>query len=150
VKLVNYIRSEVKAGNHKPNVSSKDKFSDDKYLQPVLEDDALLFTIDEILESDTTPKHTVNMDSISKQELFDKVSGLTEHVERVEKEFAAYKEIAEKTLDQRWNAEGEGGNPPRAQLTDEQQEGEKGYFNSYSFTGTLRNYVASVLNFESD
>lgn len=78
------------------------------------------------------------MESMSKDDLFKRVNELTEHIDRVEKEYAAYKEIAEKTLDQRWNADGEGDNLRKAALTEEQQEGDKGYFSSYSFTGKFQ------------
>ncbi|KXT05267.1 hypothetical protein AC578_8348 [Pseudocercospora eumusae] len=50
MKLVNYIRSEVLAGKQKPDVSNASSWADDKYLQPALEDDALLFSLDDIDE----------------------------------------------------------------------------------------------------
>lgn len=51
IKLVNYIRAEVKAGKEKPDVSDPTLWADDKYLQPTLEDDALLFGLDELDDS---------------------------------------------------------------------------------------------------
>ncbi len=42
IKLINYIRSEAKKGNKSPELSNKSAFESDKYLQPVLEDDAVL------------------------------------------------------------------------------------------------------------
>ncbi|KAI5367243.1 Putative Zinc finger protein [Septoria linicola] len=50
MKLVNYLRAEVKAGKTKPDVSDASAWADDKYLQPTLEDDALLFNLDDIDE----------------------------------------------------------------------------------------------------
>ena len=50
MKLVNYIRSEVLAGKQKPDVSNASSWADDKYLQPALDDDALLFSLDDIDE----------------------------------------------------------------------------------------------------
>lgn len=38
------------AGNRKPDVEDASSWADDKYLQPALEDDALLFTLDDIDE----------------------------------------------------------------------------------------------------
>lgn len=62
IKLVNYIRSEVANGNASttklPNVSDKSLWADDKYLQPALEDDALLFSLDELLEESELEKAT--------------------------------------------------------------------------------------------
>lgn len=49
VKLVNYLRSKVKTGNLATNVTDKALFKDDLYLQPVLEDDALLFNLHDII-----------------------------------------------------------------------------------------------------
>jgi protein arginine N-methyltransferase 3 len=48
IKLVNYIRSETKKGNVEPDVSSIDKFSNDCYLKPVLENDAVLFSLGDL------------------------------------------------------------------------------------------------------
>ncbi|MCJ1284612.1 hypothetical protein MMC26_003946 [Xylographa opegraphella] len=48
IKLVNYIRAEVIRGNTTLKITSKQTFNDDKYLQPVLEDDALLFSLDDL------------------------------------------------------------------------------------------------------
>lgn len=52
VKLVNYIRSEVKVGVEKPDVSAKSRFEDEQYLLPVLEDDALLWNLHDIIGQD--------------------------------------------------------------------------------------------------
>ena len=45
MRLVNYIRSEVKVGNTVPNLSNESAFQDEKYLLPVLEDDPLLYSL---------------------------------------------------------------------------------------------------------
>lgn len=50
LRLINYIRSEVAAGNTKPDCSSPQTWMDDKYMQPVLEDDALLYSIDDLAD----------------------------------------------------------------------------------------------------
>lgn len=52
VRLVNYIRSEVKLGVEKPDVSAKSRFEDEQYLLPVLEDDALLWNLHDIVGLD--------------------------------------------------------------------------------------------------
>ncbi|KAK4627282.1 Ribosomal protein arginine N-methyltransferase rmt3 [Fulvia fulva] len=51
IKFVNYIRSEVKAGKERPDVSDAASWSDDKFLQPALDEDALLFSLDDILDA---------------------------------------------------------------------------------------------------
>ncbi|MCJ1390386.1 hypothetical protein MMC18_003245 [Xylographa bjoerkii] len=48
IKFVNYIRAEVLRGITTLEITSKQIFEDNKYLQPVLEDDALLFSLDDL------------------------------------------------------------------------------------------------------
>ncbi|MCJ1477389.1 hypothetical protein MMC13_006060 [Lambiella insularis] len=48
IKLVNYIRTEAKRGVNNPEVFHKRQFEDDQYLQPVLDDDAVLYSLDEL------------------------------------------------------------------------------------------------------
>lgn len=49
VKLVNYIRGEVLAGNGPPDITTSTAFQDDRYLQPTLEDDPLLYSLHDII-----------------------------------------------------------------------------------------------------
>ena len=60
IKLVNYIRHEVQNGNASPIPSSKAIFEGDQYLLPVLEDDALLYSLHDIvgdsLDEDMIPE----------------------------------------------------------------------------------------------
>jgi protein arginine N-methyltransferase 3 len=50
IRLINYIRHQVQAGNDAPKTfSGKESFwTDDQFLQPVLEDDALLFAFEDL------------------------------------------------------------------------------------------------------
>ena len=57
VKLVNYVRSEVAAGNALPDVSASAAFRDDHYLKPVLDDDALLYSLNDIIEEGYDSEH---------------------------------------------------------------------------------------------
>ncbi|KAK5722002.1 Ribosomal protein arginine N-methyltransferase rmt3 [Elasticomyces elasticus] len=51
IQLINYIRSEVKSGLTSLNPDLNPYvFKQDKYMQPVLEDDALLYSIDELAD----------------------------------------------------------------------------------------------------
>lgn len=53
IKLVNYIRQSVKNGaNGLPDTSSPEQWTDDQFLQPVLDDDALLFSLDDLIDFD--------------------------------------------------------------------------------------------------
>ena len=50
IKLVNYVRDAAINGLQAIDTSAADLWKDDKYLQPVLENDALLFSLDELVE----------------------------------------------------------------------------------------------------
>ena len=44
------MRSEIKKGNREPSISSSALFNDDVYLKPVLDDDALLYSLDDLTD----------------------------------------------------------------------------------------------------
>ncbi|KAK5125968.1 hypothetical protein LTR85_011323 [Meristemomyces frigidus] len=50
MKLINYVRSQVQSGNSRPDCADPALWADDEYLQPVVEDDALLYSIDELAD----------------------------------------------------------------------------------------------------
>ena len=50
IKLVNYIRLEVKAGNGVPRLATNAEFEDDRYLKPAIEDDALLYNLHDLAD----------------------------------------------------------------------------------------------------
>ncbi|KNG49742.1 wd repeat-containing protein [Stemphylium lycopersici] len=53
IKLINYLRSEAQKGTDPKSIKvTLDDLSSDKYLQPVLEDDALLFELGELMPND--------------------------------------------------------------------------------------------------
>ena len=125
IRLVNYVRSEVKAGNLKPDVSSGASFEDEKYLKPVLEDDAVLFSLDDALEEDgTTPVQS-------------EVEVLREQLVQLQAQFSAYREDVQKAMDIRLTGD------TRSTATTVNGSSIKGkgsalsqdpdYFNSYSY-----------------
>jgi type I protein arginine methyltransferase len=87
IKLVNYIRSEVQKGNSKPDTSSTSNFADDKYLKPVLEDDALLYSLDDVFE-----------DSEAESGPQDEVVQLREQLAKLSTQFQAYREEVQRNL----------------------------------------------------
>jgi len=56
IKMINYIRTLTAAG--KPFDPADQGFNDDKFMQPVLEDDPLLFSLDE--EQGDEPEHQMS------------------------------------------------------------------------------------------
>jgi len=60
IRLVNFIRLEVKEGRSVSSDISQKDFEDEKYLKPVLEDDALLFNLDDLPEATGRPDNTLD------------------------------------------------------------------------------------------
>jgi type I protein arginine methyltransferase len=93
IKLVNYIRSNVKAGNLNPDVSSKALFEADKYLQPVLEDDALLYTIEDALEPEVQSNHASPTATLEAE-----VASLRAQLTELQSQFSAYRTDVQRTM----------------------------------------------------
>ncbi|OAL26225.1 hypothetical protein AYO22_04403 [Fonsecaea multimorphosa] len=125
VRLVNYIRSEVKAGNLQPNVSSKTLFDDEKYLKPVLEDDALLYSLDDVFEEG------VNTASLSE------VEQLREELETLQSQFSAYREQVQNAMLDRFEQTGPQQESSTAHAgnrgNSHAEQFDKDYFQSYSY-----------------
>jgi protein arginine N-methyltransferase 3 len=143
------MRTEVAKGNLKPEVSTTDTFLDDKYLQPVIEDDALLFSLDDVDSFESDPKavldksdnvaaeNTTNGDSSSR------IKELEEQLAKVNSQFVEYREFVQQTIDKRWQ-ENEATLPvPKQSEQDRAKEGETSYFDSYSYNGKLHNRLST-------
>jgi protein arginine N-methyltransferase 3 len=132
IKLVNYVRSEVKNGNNAPDVSSKSKFEDDAYLKPVLEDDALLYSLDDLAEEQDEP-------SAPGTEAERQVLELQENLERLQTQFSEYRLAVQQSMDDQLSKEDEklaASTPkPSSHAIDRHQEAEDGYFVSYAYNG---------------
>lgn len=123
IKLVNYVRSEVKAGNGKPDVASRSLFEDDRYLKPVLEDDALLFSLDDIFEDEPADSNGVAEGN---------VEDLRQQLALLSSQFQAYREEVQRTLLDDLDAAkpSQSANPPAKTKMGTIDEG---YFDSYSY-----------------
>ncbi|KAJ5561398.1 hypothetical protein N7535_004135 [Penicillium sp. DV-2018c] len=146
IKLVNYIRTEVKNGNNSPDVSSKSKFEDDVYLKPVLEDDALLYSLDDIAEEsgeDAAPDAETNR----------QVLELQEQLEQLQTQFSEYRHAVQKSMDDQLSKEDEKlaeTNPqPSAKAIDRHQDAEDGYFVSYSYNGIHESMLKDTVRTDS-
>lgn len=131
IKLVNYVRSQVKAGNKIPDVSSKSQFEDDAYLKPVLEDDALLYSLDDIAE-DQAEEQTPGNDSDRR------VVELQEELERLQTQFSDYRTAVQQSLEDQLTKEDEKLQPeaPAKKSADKTEEVDADYFSSYSYNSS--------------
>ncbi|KAJ5239708.1 S-adenosylmethionine-dependent methyltransferase superfamily domain-containing protein [Penicillium chermesinum] len=132
IKLVNYVRSQVKAGNKYPDVSSKSKFEDDAYLKPVLEDDALLYSLDDIAED--------AQDAAPGSEAERKVIELQEELERLQSQFSEYRIAVQKSLEDQLSKEDEtlglnGTTSSEEIAANRASEIDADYFASYAYNG---------------
>ena len=139
VKLVNFIRSQVHSGNPVSSDVSRADFDDEKFLKPVLEDDALLFSLDELpevrggVEGAVDKGKGVSRDS---GELVARVSELEEELRRIQSQFDDYRMTVKQTLDERWNDKASSG-PSGSGVADkeEKRDDDSHYFSSYSYNG---------------
>ncbi|KAJ5104137.1 hypothetical protein N7532_004666 [Penicillium argentinense] len=128
IKLVNYIRSQVKAGNTTPDVSSKSRFEDDAYMKPVLEDDALLYSLDDIAEEQ-------NEDAAPGGDAERRVLELQEDLERLQTQFSEYRTAVQKSMEDQLTKEDEKLEPgvSAKSSADKTEEVDADYFSSYSY-----------------
>lgn len=134
IKLVNFIRSEVKEGRSvSPTISQKD-FDDEKYLKPVLEDDALLFNLDELPEASGEPEILGQGKPVEgSSQLLARVAELEEELRKTQLQFSDYRSTVSRTLDERWN-EGLASSADEASK-EEKRDDDSHYFSSYSYNG---------------
>ncbi|KAH8424064.1 protein arginine methyltransferase RmtB [Aspergillus melleus] len=129
IKLVNYIRSQVEAGNTSPDVTSKDKFDDDVYLKPVLEDDALLYSLDDIEDEEAS-------DAPGGTDAERQVVELQEELERLQTQFSEYRSAVQQSMEEQLSKEDEKLAPgPSQRAQSKVDEIDADYFVSYSYNG---------------
>lgn len=138
IKLVNYVRSEASKGNHKPDVSSTDRFDSDDYLKPVLEDDAVLFCLDELLESVRLGAIETNgaaaaTTSNSETAASKRIKELEEQLRRIQEQFAEYRTAVGETLEKRWDDRSAA---PSSSAEKPARDDDTHYFDSYSYNGS--------------
>jgi len=139
IQLVNFIRSQIHSGNKVSVDISKQDLDDEKYLKPVLEDDALLFSLDELPDVVDGVRGTTGKEvSSGSGELVSRVSELEEELRRIQLQFNNYRATVSETLDDRWNEKGTAG-PSRAVGTEKEvkRDDDSHYFSSYSYNGTV-------------
>jgi protein arginine N-methyltransferase 3 len=141
VKLVNFIRSQVHNGQPVSSDISKEDFADEKFLKPVLEDDALIISLDDLPENQGNAQETVAGTAKGKEvssssgELVSRVSELEEELRRIQSQFD-YRETVKQTLDDRWNDKPTSGSSESSSTQkEEKRDDDSHYFSSYSYNG---------------
>ena len=131
IKFVNYVRSQVKDGKAKPETENPASWDDEKFMQPVLEDDALLFSVDELESMEAGDANTGKQpEASSSNNATDEVAQLKEQLSKLQSKFDVYREQVSETLEKRWSdapSKDDGAAEAKAKRYDDS------YFDSYSF-----------------
>jgi len=120
VKLINYLRQCQRDGVEADFESNFSK--DDKYLQPVMEKDAVLINLDEITDSNL-------------EEGQDELTTLNAQYIRLREEFNEYKAMVQSALDARWATEDS--RLPKDTPKNDEADPDDNYFVSYSYNGMI-------------
>lgn len=146
IKLVNYVRTEAKAGNKTPDVSSKSKFTDDAYLKPALEDDALLYSLDDITEEqgeNTAPDNDAEK----------RVLELQEDLERLQLQFSEYRTAVQSSMNDQLTKEDEklDSEAPMniSKTSNKIQDADADYFTSYAYNGIHESMLKDSIRTDS-
>lgn len=150
VKLVNFIRNQVQKQQALPGTLALADFEDDGYFKPVLQNDALIMSLDEILDSDLVKVDIAPGQagtSTSQDELLAQKQALEAELEAVRTQFSNYRLAVEETLDRRWGDDMEQ-NPPKAK-TGAGEDRVNYYFESYGYNGQSEQHVlhSEILTF---
>ena len=129
--MANYLRSEAQKGNTKPDVSSKQVFEDEKFLQPTIQDDALLFCLDDL---DTTGGNEEARNSGNPDE---RIAELEEKLAALQSQFVDYRATVAKTFDEGWTDKDEAAEASKSEDFKKRQATsiDTSYFESYSYNG---------------
>lgn len=159
IKLINYIRNRIiKHRDAPPEVirdlelgTMRSALAEERYLQPVLEDDPLLFSFEDEIDDEEEQAKDISAEK--------KVKVLEEQLDKLRSEFAEYKEIVHRnfaeTLKERMDAPtGEGSSDEKGNVSTARQATENGekvrdddshYFSSYARNGMFACMIRSVL-----
>lgn len=134
IKLVNYIRSEVQKGNKTPDVSSKSVFDNDSYLKPVLDDDALLYSLEDLTDDSAEVGNNEKSAEV-------RVAELEEELEQLRGQFANYRLAVQTSMSEQLQAT-EDSIPAKPATTKSEatiriEDADAGYFTSYSTNSEL-------------
>lgn len=139
VKLVNFIRHRVQEGRPLPAEITQGDIDDDAYLKPVLENDAVIFSLDEVLKFDQLsggPQAQPSDDQVTILQARNRE--LEAELELVRNSFANYRLAAQQALDRRWSEDDtELGSVADPSANKTEKNGSDSYFESYAERGML-------------
>ena len=146
IKAVNYIRTQVKSGTTAIAIQSSSVFEDDCYLQPVLEDDALLYSLGDIIEENDSRGCRNKNGNVVYSTRDSKIAAvliteLRDELQRLQQEFVAYRSDVVRVLDSKWSENQtslstlEKDSPQNEPASIPSKDNDSHYFTSYSYNG---------------
>jgi protein arginine N-methyltransferase 3 len=127
----------VSSGKGDIGIPTRADIADDKYLQPVLTNDAVLFSLDDLPEANATTKqeamNSTENDVNGGESSIKRVRELEEELGRLQAQFLDYRLAVKKSLDARWNDQDS--TLLSVGATEEKRDDDSHYFSSYSFNG---------------
>lgn len=140
---VSLVRSTAKDGKPLPEQISEADIQDDRFLMPVLTDDALIMCLDDLPSSDADAngKGEAVEDAGTAgagDDAASKTAALQAQLEEMTRQFANYRLAVEQTLDKRWHAEDDDSSstssaPPKKEKEDSSKYYWEGYANHGEF-----------------
>jgi type I protein arginine methyltransferase len=140
IRLVNYIRSEIKSRRSVSSNISLTDFEAEEFLKPVLEDDALLFNLDDLPEIVVEQRNAGLLDytgADGSTKLLTRIAELEEELRKTQSQFSNYKITVMQTLDERWKESsiGADSNTSNGAVREGKRDDDSHYFSSYSYNG---------------
>lgn len=133
----------MKDGKPLPDQITEADIQDDKFLMPVLPDDALIMCLDDLpSSSDVTDATGKAAEGASTTETAgdagSKNASLQAQLDELNKQFANYRLAVEQTLDKRWHADDDDSSSRSSASSKKEKKDESAYYwESYAHNGTL-------------
>ncbi|KAF3766006.1 hypothetical protein M406DRAFT_88807 [Cryphonectria parasitica EP155] len=107
IKLVNFVRSTVKEGKPLPEQISEADISDERFMMPVLADDAFIMCLDDLPSSSPDAAAEGKGKAVDEEVTAEPSESavLRAQLDEMTRQFANYRLAVEQTLDKRWHAE---------------------------------------------
>jgi hypothetical protein len=147
------VRQRVHEGLTLPDEITLKDIDDDRYLKPVLDDDALIMCLDDLPEPSPPAGEAAKLSEVSPEDVIKRNSELQTELEALAKQFNNYRLAVQQTLDTRWgedDAETSSKGPSTPQkaqestvVTKPDNDYSESYFASYARNGIFATYRVS-------
>lgn len=152
IKLINFIREQVGQGLFRPDASSKHFLEGDRYMKPFMEDDALLYSVDEIFDVAMQQAHRLADRSVDGSAIAtlssEDIQDLLKQNKQLREQVVYYRNALQKTylrtleLESNVNQSSlESTNGAGLVGSAKEQDHDSHYFTSYDHSGQLQHHM---------